>query len=170
MNMQELIKHHFEYNDGKLIRKTAPANRTKIGEHAGWKRKDGRRRLRFNNKEVYEHQVIWIMFKGDIPDGMEIDHKDLDPTNNRIDNLRLATHQQNMFNKSTQQNNKSGNKGVWWDEKRKKWQSYINIDGKRNHLGRYDTKEDAIKRFISHLLLKHRSSRGAIKTACHTLA
>lgn len=44
----------------------------------------------------------------------------------------------------TSSNNTSGQKGVCWYKRDKKWQSFIMIKGKRIHLGRYDNKQDAI--------------------------
>lgn len=42
-------------------------------------------------------------------------------------------------------NNTSGVKGVSWDKGREAWDTYINIHGKRIHLGRYAKFEDAVK-------------------------
>jgi hypothetical protein len=42
------------------------------------------------------HRVIWEAFKGPIEGRLEINHKDLDRTNNRLDNLEVVTHQQNL--------------------------------------------------------------------------
>ena len=42
------------------------------------------------------HRVIWTYFNGPIPDGMEIDHIDGVCHHNKIQNLRLATHAENM--------------------------------------------------------------------------
>jgi len=42
------------------------------------------------------HRVIWETFKGPIEGRLEINHKDLDRTNNRLDNLEVVTHQQNL--------------------------------------------------------------------------
>ena len=42
-------------------------------------------------------------------------------------------------------NNHSGHKGVYYDKKRELWEAYINVHGKRIHLGRHKTKEGAIK-------------------------
>lgn len=42
------------------------------------------------------------------------------------------------------------NTGVWYDCKRKNYQSYITIDGKRKHLGRYELFEDAKLMYINH--------------------
>lgn len=44
------------------------------------------------------HRVIWVMWYGEWP-LHEVDHKDGDKINNRIANLRPATHPQNTANK-----------------------------------------------------------------------
>lgn len=41
--------------------------------------------------------------------------------------------------------NKSGVKGVWWNGKIGKWEAYINLHGRKIHLGKFSEKEDAIK-------------------------
>ena len=43
------------------------------------------------------HRLVWEAFNGPIPGRLEINHKDLDKTNNHIDNLELVTHQQNLI-------------------------------------------------------------------------
>ena len=42
------------------------------------------------------HRLVWEAFNGPIPGRLEINHKDLDRANNRLDNLELVTHQQNI--------------------------------------------------------------------------
>lgn len=42
-------------------------------------------------------------------------------------------------------NNRSGAKGVWFDTKRGQWEAYINVHGKRIHLGRFGNRDDAVK-------------------------
>lgn len=42
------------------------------------------------------HRVVWEAFNGPIEGRMEINHKDLDRANNRLDNLEVVTHQQNL--------------------------------------------------------------------------
>jgi hypothetical protein len=42
------------------------------------------------------HRVVWEAFNGRIEGRMEINHKDLDRANNRLDNLEVVTHQQNL--------------------------------------------------------------------------
>jgi hypothetical protein len=46
-------------------------------------------------KLQYVHRLVWETFKGEIPEGKEIDHIDGDTTNNSIDNLQLLTPRNN---------------------------------------------------------------------------
>ena len=47
------------------------------------------------------HRLIWEAFNGPIQKGMEIDHIDGNPSNNRLENLRAVSHQTNMLNPIT---------------------------------------------------------------------
>ena len=42
------------------------------------------------------HRVMWEAFNGPIDGRLEINHKDLNRSNNHLDNLELVTHQQNL--------------------------------------------------------------------------
>lgn len=45
---------------------------------------------------IYLHRLVWLAYKGDIPEGYEIDHKDDDKSNCDLLNLQLLTRKQNM--------------------------------------------------------------------------
>lgn len=94
---------------------------------------------------VAAHRLAWIYVHGSIPDGMEIDHKDCDPTNNRLDNLRLATSSQQKQNKRVQSNNRAGLKGAYYHACRtgKKWRSQIKVGQRLIFLGYFHTAEEA---------------------------
>ena len=54
-----------------------------------------------SNKEVkaknfYIHHLVWITFKGEIPNGMVVSHIDGNTENNSLDNLHLLTHKENL--------------------------------------------------------------------------
>lgn len=87
-------------------------------------------------------RVIWLMQTGEWPD--EVDHKNLDPSDNRWKNLRSVDHQANSRNQSLSKTNKSGRVGVHWSQSRKKWCVYIGVDRKTINLGRYDDFDDAV--------------------------
>jgi hypothetical protein len=44
------------------------------------------------------HRLIYVMLDLDLPDRMEIDHRNRNPFDNRIENLRLSTSAQNKWN------------------------------------------------------------------------
>lgn len=49
---------------------------------------------KYTRKRV--HRVMWEAFNGPIEGRLEINHKDLDRTNNQLNNLELITHQENL--------------------------------------------------------------------------
>lgn len=55
-------------------------------------------KMQINHKYYYymEHRVVYAWFYGNIPDGLEINHKDYDRGNNKIENLELMTRQENV--------------------------------------------------------------------------
>lgn len=73
------------------------------------------------------------------------DHKNRNPLDNRKENLRQATQQENVRNSSINKNNTSKFIGVSWSKRNNKWRAYITIDYKQIHIGLYADKEDAIK-------------------------
>lgn len=96
-----------------------------------------------NSRNTKAHRVVWEMHNGPIPSGMFIDHVNGVKTDNRIENLRLATRSQNMMNRPRQDNNKSGFKGVYLDKKSNTWRAGIAINKKIKHLGSYPSPEKA---------------------------
>ena len=73
------------------------------------------------------------------------DHKNRNPFDNRKNNFRLATAQENARNRSLPKNNTSGFIGVCWDKESCKWLSYIKLNKKQMKLGRFINKDDAIR-------------------------
>lgn len=77
------------------------------------------------------------------PDDMVIDHINRNPLDNRRENLRICTQQQNVMNKSIQSNNTSGIPGVCWNKNKNKWHARITVNGKTKSLGYHTTLEEA---------------------------
>lgn len=96
--------------------------------------------IRLRPKDFYAHRVIWEMFNGPIPKGMEVDHIDCVATNNRIENLRICTPIQNRHNVGLSRRNTSGIKGVNYCKERGLWEAEVRSDRKRYKLGRFQTK------------------------------
>lgn len=78
---------------------------------------------------------------------IEVDHINGNKLDNRRCNLRPVTHQQNLQNCDLRKDNTSGEKGVSWHKNAKKWESYIKANGKRIHLGLFNSKEDAVRAY-----------------------
>lgn len=75
------------------------------------------------------------------PEGKTVDHIDGNRLNNRLNNLRAATHTEQMRN-SRRQKPKSGYRGVRKNGK-KGWAAYITYEKNYVHLGTFSTKEEA---------------------------
>lgn len=112
---------------------------------AGTTRKGGYVFITINYEIIAAHRLAWVYMHGDIPEGMEVDHIDGNPSNNAIDNLRLATSSQQKMNKRVQSNNRSGLKGAYYHacHKGKKWRSQIKVGPKLIFLGYFHTAEEA---------------------------
>lgn len=115
MNLsQEDVRGLFEYRDGVLWNKVDRPPRGMAGKQAGNVSTKGYLVVRCSGKTYQAHNLIWIWHFGAIPTGYVIDHKDRNPLNNRVENLRLATASDNATNKTRQSNNSSGVTGVRW--------------------------------------------------------
>jgi hypothetical protein len=88
------------------------------------------------------HRVIYAFHKGIWPVG-EIDHINGIRDDNRIENLRDASHQENCKNQSGRIRSASGVRGVHWCRATKRWQAQIGSGGKKFALGRFDSLEAA---------------------------
>lgn len=95
----------------------------------------------------FAHRIIWVMCNGRIPDGPLIDHINRDPWDNRIENLRLATHSQNRANMNQNTNTLSGLRGVTLGGCKNRWVARICVDGVTMNLGTYDRPEEAYARY-----------------------
>lgn len=92
-----------------------------------------------DGKTYVVHRLAWLYMTGSHPVG-DIDHIDGNRKNNKFDNLRDCTHSENMMNRGgPQANNALGIIGV--SKSQGRFQAQIQIQGKRYHLGRFDTAE-----------------------------
>lgn len=94
----------------------------------------------FLGQTAKAHRIIWAMQTGSWPEGV-IDHINGNPSDNRWANLRAASHLQNMQNAKRRRDNKSGFRGV--NQNRSRWEARITANGKTQHLGTFDTPEEA---------------------------
>ena len=137
MVTQEYLKEHFLYDpEGFLIRK-------KTGKRAGSKITSLHRYSRINlfGRQYFTHRLIFLMLTGELP--TILDHINGDCADNRIENLRVATQNQNCLNRRHHRNSASPYKNVWWHKATQKWCVRITMNGVSKVFGYFDDIEFA---------------------------
>jgi hypothetical protein len=100
------------------------------------------RRGKLNGKKTLIRMHRFIV---DAPSGVLVDHINGIGTDNRRENLRLASHKENQWNRSKNKNNTSGFKGV--SRNRSGWRARITVDNKEIHLGTFKTATQAARAY-----------------------
>ena len=100
--------------------------------------------VRMDYKLYLLHRIIYQMHFGDLNDEFQVDHIDGNPMNNRIENLRKATPQQNAQNSKVQSDKKySDLKGVTWHAHKSKWMARVHACGHSRLVGYFNTDKEA---------------------------
>ena len=137
---QELALHLFDYIDGVLYWKNPTHPKIEKGTKVGYKNDNGYVKVSIGGKKYLAHQIVYLMFKSVIP--KEIDHINRVREDNRIENLREVTRQQNMLNR-VDKKSKTGCKNVFLHEKLQKYEVSVSINGKRTYIGLFEDLEFA---------------------------
>ncbi|MCO5129788.1 MAG: HNH endonuclease [Xanthobacteraceae bacterium] len=106
----------------------------RAGCEAGTKNTRGYIVIKVDRRSYGAHRLAWLYMTGSMPPD-EIDHIDMDRSNNRWSNLRAATTSQNQANRKKLSNNASGIKGVSWHKRVQKWQVRAMKNGRHYSLG-----------------------------------
>jgi hypothetical protein len=138
----------FYYKNNDLYWLEDYCNKKVAGKQVGTTNSSGYKQVILNKKSFMVHRIIYEMFKGKIPDKLQIDHIDRNKINNSLDNLRLCTNSENCMNKAAQCNNKYNSKGIYFDKEYQKFRVRIRKNNKRFYLGRFDTLEEATKIYL----------------------
>ena len=135
MITQDRLKELFTYVNGQFVCNKTECVRlpTPITKHHRY------HRLVVDGKAHALHRLIYVYHHGAAP--KVVDHVDNDRTNNRIENLREVTQQQNCLNRIRHSNNTSGHKNVRLDKKYKKWVVEMTVNAKRKYFGWFEDLE-----------------------------
>ena len=107
---------------------------------------NGRRCLTIGNRPFEASRIIWKLVTGDDPEVL-IDHRDVNPLNDRWDNLREASHSQNRAN-FPGRSRVSRYKGVS-RHTHGRWQAQIDFKLVHYHLGLFDDEEAAHAAYVA---------------------
>ena len=120
-------------------------NRSNIkeGDPAGYKMSSGYIQVRVLGVLYYAHRLAWLLHYGNWPED-QIDHINHYRGDNRIENLREASRTDNNRNHSLHSTNTSGACGVSWYKDRGKWETYIEVEGKKITLGYFGGFDEAV--------------------------
>ena len=143
------IREYLHYNpsSGIFIKKWRdgyPYNGRMAGRIVGDVRDNGYVYILLSGKTYRAHRLAWVMQTGRWPKG-EVDHINGNRSDNRWENLRESTRQENARNRAViSKSNTSGVTGVLWRKLSNKWQARIMVDNRDISLGFYKEKQDAI--------------------------
>lgn len=141
----EQVLRIFKYKDGRLYWNVKRGG-LNIGDEAGCisrSEKYSSWKIRVNGVKFRRSRIVWCIHFGEIPEGMEIDHINHNPLDDRIENLRLATTAQNAANKTRRKPTSLGlPKGVTVAGSGRYCAGAM-VNGKRIHFGVFDTVDEA---------------------------
>lgn len=137
----------YDPETGKLFWKVKPCPKGRVyaGDEIGLGQPEHDYiRTCYKRKKYLAHRIIYEMFNGTIPQGMEVDHINRKRRDNRLANLRLVSHKDNMRNMPRLNTNKSGVTGVSFRESTSKWRAVIVVDGVQEFLGSFNIFDEAV--------------------------
>lgn len=106
--------------------------------------KSGHLRGRIYGHGLLTHRVIWAIVYGAWPERL-IDHINMNPSDNRISNLREATKRQNGCNRAAVGNSRY--LGVHWRSDVQKFRASISVNNKTKYLGLFPSEKEAAEAY-----------------------
>lgn len=139
---QEILKYYLYYepDKGTFVWLRPKSKKLKRGNLAGAFSR-GYIHIRVHNGEYTAQRLVVLYMTGKWPD-YTVDHINLNPSDNRWCNLRDVPHSINCANSPAK---RKRTYGVYWDSARANWRAQGWDKGKSVFLGRFFSKELAIK-------------------------
>jgi len=113
---------------------------------AGTQNNNGYRTISINGYSYAQHRLAFFWVTGHWPPEY-VDHKDGNPSNNKWDNLLLATAKENSLNRKRKFDSLTGIKGVTKDWRSDTWHVHMMIDNKVVSRGPFFSYEKACREY-----------------------
>lgn len=125
---KEQLQEFFRYDDslGALVWRERRNSLIRTDGPAGSLNSRGYRQVCIGSTTYKHHRLVWAYFNGD-PGPLEVDHINGIKGDDRIENLRLATHAQNQYNFGLRADNSTGYRGVRFHKSSQKYMAQIRI-------------------------------------------
>lgn len=137
---------HYNKETGKFTWLNCNRSTYNNTELKGSDDKDGYLTVKINQVRYRLHRLAWLYVYGEFPKH-QLDHINHIKYDNRIDNLRNATNQQNQWHKPASKRNTTGAKGVI--KRGNSFTAQMTINGKKKYLGSYKTVDEAKNAYIN---------------------
>lgn len=99
----------------------------------------------YGKRKLYMiHDLVLQSFVGDKPDNITVDHIDMNPKNNRLENIEYVSMRENISRARKKRGNHSSKfTGVSWNKDREMWSAFIFINGKNKNIGCFKNELEA---------------------------
>jgi hypothetical protein len=139
----DLINEYLSLEDGGILTwKKSPHPRIAIGTPAGRSPKGCHLQVTLKRKAYGYHRIVYYLAYGVDTIGYEIDHINQDPSDNRPENLRIASSGQNKWNTTKRNKTNTGHRGIrkrFWGVSYR-WEVVVG----KEYVGSFESMEEAV--------------------------
>ena len=153
-NIDPRAKDFFSYNPitGEIIWIKDMKRRKHKGVLAGCINGCGYLQVQLKGVMILGHRLAWYLYNGEDPKD-QIDHINGVRNDNRIHNLRVVSHRENLQNCISHREGRLV--GASFYSRDGNWRADIQIDGKKKHIGYYETEQEAHEAYVNKLQEVH---------------
>jgi len=155
---------HYDPETGVFTWKTSLNNRSSQNKVAGFMKSNKYLYIGINNIEYGAHRLAFLYMEGSFPEN-QVDHINHIRCDNRWENLRRSTIQENRKNHTIRADSKTKILGVNWYKAYKKWQVRITCSNKTKNIGYFsDFFEACCARKSAEIKYRFHPNHGSQKT------
>jgi HNH endonuclease/AP2 domain len=143
----QYLKLTFNYNPDTGLLSWRVKSRSRHRDTVGTINSKGYLQVCLNRKSMLYHRICWTIYFNEQPPKY-IDHINGNKLDNKILNLRKASHRLNNTNMPIHRSGRLP--GAQYRKDSKKWRAVCKVGGKRVNIGQFDTEIEAHLAYIEH--------------------